>query len=46
MHKIYIKENKMDIKPLRYFLALAKTGSVSAAAEYLHLTQPAVSRQL
>ncbi|TNH06798.1 LysR family transcriptional regulator [Testudinibacter sp. TR-2022] len=36
----------MDIKPLRYFLALAKTGSISAAAEYLHLTQPTLSRQL
>ncbi|MCP2040766.1 DNA-binding transcriptional LysR family regulator [Neisseria sp. HSC-16F19] len=36
----------MDIKALRYFLALAKTGSVSAAAEYLHLTQPTLSRQL
>ncbi|PJG82486.1 LysR family transcriptional regulator [Caviibacterium pharyngocola] len=36
----------MDIKSLRYFLALAKTGSISGAAEYLHLTQPTLSRQL
>lgn len=36
----------MDIKDLRYFLALAKEGSVTAAADYLHLTQPTLSRQL
>ena len=36
----------MDIKALRYFLVLAKTGSITAAAEYLHLTQPTLSRQL
>lgn len=36
----------MDIKVLRYFLALAKEGTVSAAAQYLHLTQPTLSRQL
>ncbi|WP_434778930.1 LysR family transcriptional regulator [Neisseria sp. Ec49-e6-T10] len=36
----------MDIKVLRYFLALAKEESVTAAAQYLHLTQPTLSRQL
>ncbi|PHI30662.1 LysR family transcriptional regulator [Budvicia aquatica] len=36
----------MDIKVLRYFLALAKEESITAAAEYLHLTQPTLSRQL
>ena len=36
----------MDIKVLRYFLALSKEESVTAAAEYLHLTQPTLSRQL
>lgn len=36
----------MDIKVLRYFLALAREESVTAAAEYLHLTQPTLSRQL
>ncbi|QIQ21414.1 LysR family transcriptional regulator [Zophobihabitans entericus] len=36
----------MEIKVLRYFLALAKEESVTAAAEYLHLTQPTLSRQL
>lgn len=36
----------MDLKVLRYFLALAKEGSVTAAANYLHITQPTLSRQL
>ncbi|MCC8023832.1 MAG: LysR family transcriptional regulator [Clostridium sp.] len=36
----------MDIRVLRYFLALANTESVSGAAEFLHTTQPNLSRQL
>lgn len=36
----------MDIKVLRYFLALAQEESITAAAESLHLTQPTLSRQL
>lgn len=36
----------MDIKQLRALLAIAETGSVSRAAELLHIVQPAVSRQL
>ncbi len=36
----------MDIKILRYFLALAKEESVTGAANYLHITQPTLSRQL
>lgn len=36
----------MDIKILRYFLALVKEETVTGAAEYLHLTQPTLSRQL
>lgn len=36
----------IDIKVLRYFLALTKTQSITAAAEYLNLTQPTLSRQL
>ena len=31
---------------LRYFLAVAQEESISGAAEYLHLTQPTLSRQL
>lgn len=36
----------MDIRVLRYFLAVAQEESVSGAAQYLHLTQPTLSRQL
>ncbi|WP_233887991.1 LysR family transcriptional regulator [Paraburkholderia flagellata] len=36
----------MDIKQLRALLAVAETGSVTRAAETLHIVQPAVSRQL
>ena len=36
----------MDLKHLRAFLTVAETGSVTRAAEALHLVQPAVSRQL
>lgn len=36
----------MDIRILRYFLAVAREESISGAAEALHLTQPTLSRQL
>jgi LysR family nitrogen assimilation transcriptional regulator len=36
----------MDIRQIRAFLAIADTGSVTQAAERLHIVQPAVSRQL
>lgn len=36
----------MDIHVLRYFLAVAREGNVSRAAEFLHLTQPTLSRQM
>lgn len=35
-----------SLRQLRTFLAVVETGSVSAAARLLHLTQPAVSQQL
>lgn len=44
--KTYIKENEMDIRVLRYFIAVASQESISGAAEYLHLSQPTLSRQL
>ncbi|MDI3324674.1 LysR family transcriptional regulator [Pontibacterium granulatum] len=33
----------MDIKPLRYFLAIAEANSFTKAAEKLHVAQPAIS---
>lgn len=36
----------MDIRVLRYFLAVAKEGGVQAAAASLNVTQPTLSRQL
>ena len=36
----------MEIRVLRYFLAVAREESISGAADYLHLTQPTLSRQL
>lgn len=36
----------MELRHLRYFVAAAEHGSVHAAAEQLHITQPSVSRQI
>lgn len=36
----------MEIRVLRYFLAVAREQSISGAAKYLHVTQPTLSRQL
>lgn len=36
----------MDVRVLRYFLALANTETISKAAEVMHTTQPNMSRQL
>ena len=36
----------MELRVLEYFLALTREGSVSAAAEALHISQPTLSRQL
>jgi LysR family transcriptional regulator, nitrogen assimilation regulatory protein len=36
----------VDIRQIRTFLAIADTGSVTRAAEVLHIVQPAVSRHL
>ncbi len=36
----------MEIRTLRYYLAIAREGSIARAAESLYVTQPALSRQL
>lgn len=36
----------MEIRVLRYFLAIAREGSITGAANYLHVTQPTLSRQI
>ena len=36
----------MDVRLLRYFIAIAELGSFSAAARYLNVAQPALSRHI
>lgn len=36
----------MEIRVLKYFLAVAREGDITRAAEILHITQPTLSRQL
>ena len=36
----------MEIRVLRYFLAVVREGNITRAANFLHLTQPTLSRQI
>lgn len=36
----------MEIRVLQYFLAIAREQSISRASEYLHISQPTLSRQI
>lgn len=36
----------MELRVLRYFLTVAREGSITAAADLMHVTQPTLSRQL
>jgi len=41
-----LAEGSMDLRQLRSFLAIAREGSITAAAEALHIAQPPLSQQL
>lgn len=45
-HSKIVYSSSMEIRVLRYFLTVAQEGSITGAANYLHLTQPTLSRQL
>lgn len=36
----------MDIRTMQYYLAVVREGTISAAAEFLHVAQPSLSRQM
>lgn len=36
----------MELRQLRYFVAVAETGNISRAAQTIFFTQPALSRQI
>lgn len=36
----------MELRVLRYFLTAAREGNITNAANFLHVTQPTISRQL
>lgn len=40
------REVFMDIRIMEYYLAVTREGNISAAAEALHVSQPALSRQI
>jgi DNA-binding transcriptional LysR family regulator len=40
------KQPRMDLRRLKTFITVAEHGTVSKAAEVLHITQPALSRQI
>lgn len=45
-HKDESENLSMEIRTLRYFLAVAREENMTRAAEHLHVTQPTLSKQL
>jgi DNA-binding transcriptional LysR family regulator len=41
-----MREDAMELRPLKHFLAVGEAGSITAAAKQLRLTRPALSRQI
>jgi hypothetical protein len=41
-----MREDAMELRPLKHFLAVGEAGSITAAAKQLRLTRPAPSRQI
>jgi DNA-binding transcriptional LysR family regulator len=37
---------KMELKQLKYFLAVCRYGSIAHASQEIHIAQPALSRQI
>lgn len=46
MLNLHTSEAYVDIHTLRYFLTVCQEGTMSRAAEVLHITQPTLSRQI
>ena len=48
LHRFFIYQggNRLDIRQLRYFIAIAEEKQITAAAKRLHMTQPPLSQQL
>ena len=44
--RIQIGVMTMEIRVLRYFLAVVQEGTITGASRVLHVTQPTLSRQL
>ena len=36
----------MELRELKYFLAVAREENITKAAEYLYITQPSLTRQI
>ena len=45
-HNLIIYDFLMEVRVLKYFLAIAREGSITGAANFLHLTQPTLTRQI